>query len=270
MMRKLIITAALTGSLPTKEQNPNVPITPDEIAQDALACYNAGAAVVHIHARNAEGKNCHDTAVFQEIHDKIKALAPELIVQLSTGGRAGMSFESRRGCLFVNPERASLSTGSVNFPTSVYENSPTLITQLAEMMHERHIMPEIEVFDTSMVAPAVELKKKGLIDGPLYLNFVMGMRNVQPANIGQLSHLLTMIPDDALWSISGVGANQVTTMLLGLAAGGNVRVGLEDNLYQTKGVPASNVSLVERVARIAKDVGREIASPAEAREILGL
>lgn len=133
---------------------------------------------------------------------------------------------------------ASLSTGSVNFPTSVYENSPTLITQLAEMMHERHIMPEIEVFDTSMVAPAVELKKKGLIDGPLYLNFVMGMRNVQPANIGQLSHLLTMIPDDALWSISGVGANQVTTMLLGLAAGGNVRVGLEDNLYQTKGVPA--------------------------------
>ena len=127
-MRKLIITAALTGSLPTKEQNPNVPITPDEIAQDALACYNAGAAVVHIHARNAEGKNCHDTAVFQEIHDKIKALAPELIVQLSTGGRAGMSFESRRGCLFVNPEMASLSTGSVNFPTSVYENSPTLLS----------------------------------------------------------------------------------------------------------------------------------------------
>lgn len=160
-MRKLIITAALTGSLPTKEQNPNVPITPDEIAQDALACYNAGAAVVHIHARNAEGKNCHDTAVFQEIHDKIKALAPELIVQLSTGGRAGMNFESRRGCLFVNPEMASLSTGSVNFPTSVYENSPTLITQLAEMMHERHIMPEIEVFDTSMVAPAVELRRKG-------------------------------------------------------------------------------------------------------------
>lgn len=269
-MRKMIVTAALVGSLPTKEQNPNVPITPDEIAQDALACYQAGAAVVHIHARDKEGKNCHDTAIFQEIHDKIKALAPELIVQLSTGGRAGMSFESRRACLFVNPEMASLSTGSVNFPTSVYENSPTLVTQLAEMMHERHIMPEIEIFDTSMVAPAIELKKKGLIDGPLYFNFVMGMKNVQPATIGQLSHLLTMIPSDALWSISGVGANQVTTMLMGMAAGGNIRVGLEDNLYQSKGVHASNVSLVERVVRIAKDVGREVATPAEAREILGL
>jgi len=269
-MRKLIITAALCGSLPTKEQNPSVPITPDELAEDALACYQAGASVVHIHARDKEGKNCHDTAIFQEIHDKVKALAPDLIVQLSTGGRAGMSFESRRACLFVNPEMASLSTGSVNFPTAVYENAPTLITQLAEMMHERHIMPEIEVFDTSMIAPAIELKKKGLIDGPLYLNFVMGMRNIQPATVGQLSHLLSMLPPEALWSISGVGANQVTTMLMGLAAGGNVRVGLEDNLYQSKGVLASNVSLVERVVRIAKDVGREIATPAEAREILGL
>lgn len=269
-MNKLIITAALCGSLPTKEQNPAVPITPDEMAQDALDCYNAGASVVHIHARDREGKNCHDRAIFQEIHDKIKAAVPELIVQLSTGGRAGMSFESRNACLFVNPEMASLSTGSVNFPTSVYENSPQLVTQLAEMMHERHIMPEIEVFDTSMIAPAVELKKKGLIDGPLYLNFVMGMKNVQPATIGQLSHLLSMIPQDALWSISGVGAHQVNTMLMGIAAGGNVRVGLEDNLYLKKGVPASNVSLVERVARIAKDVGREIATPDEARQILGL
>lgn len=269
-MNKLIITAALVGSLPTKEKNPNVPITPDEIAADALACYNAGASVVHIHARDAEGKNCHDEAIFRKIHDKVKALAPELIVQLSTGGRAGMTFESRRACLFVNPEMASLSTGSVNFPTSVYENSPSLITELAEMMHERHIMPEIEVFDASMIAPAVELKKKGLIDGPLYLNFVMGMKNVQPATIGQLSHLLTMLPSDALWSVSGVGASQVNTMLMGIAAGGNVRVGLEDNLYQKKNVLASNVSLVERVVRIARDVGREIATPAEAREILGL
>ena len=129
-MKKLIITAALTGSLPTKEQNPAVPVTPDEIAQDALACFRAGAAVVHIHARDREGKNCHDTEVFREIHDKIKALAPELIVQLSTGGRAGMSCESRRKCLFVEPEMASLSTGSVNFANSVYANEPQLIDEL--------------------------------------------------------------------------------------------------------------------------------------------
>ena len=137
-------------------------------------------------------------------------------------------------------------------------------------MHERHIMPEIEVFDTSMIAPAIDLKKKGLIDGPLYLNFVMGMRNIQPATLGQLSHLLSMLPTDALWSISGVGASQVTTVLMGLAAGGNIRVGLEDNLYQYRGVLASNVSLVERVVRLARETGREIATPAEAREILKL
>ena len=128
-MKKLIITAALCGSLPTKEQNPSVPITPDELARDAPVHQSAVGSICTRHSRGKAGTNCHDTAVFQEIHDKVKALAPELIVQLSTGGRAGMSFESRRACLFVNPEMASLSTGSVNFPTSVYENSPELITQ---------------------------------------------------------------------------------------------------------------------------------------------
>ncbi len=269
-MKKMIITAALTGSLPTKEQNPNVPITPDEIAQDALACYQAGASVVHIHARDKDGKNCHDTAVFQEIHDKIKALAPELIVQLSTGGRAGMSYESRRKCLFVNPEMASLSTGSVNFATSVYANEPQLIDDLAKMMQERNIKPEMEIFDTSMIKPGILLEQRGLIKKPLYFSFIMGAKNCQEASIGQLAHLLTLLPPDAEWSIGGIGANQIVMNMFGIAAGGHVRVGLEDNIYYKKGVLTSNVQLVERVARMARDMGREIATPVEAREILGL
>lgn len=269
-MKKLIITAALTGSLPTKEQNPAVPITPDEIAEDALACYQAGASVVHIHARDRDGKNCHDTAVFQEIHDKIKALAPELIVQLSTGGRAGMSYESRRKCLLVNPEMASLSTGSVNFATSVYANEPQLIDDLAQMMMERNIKPEMEIFDTSMIRPGILLEQRGLLKKPLYFSFILGAKNCQEASIGQLAHLLTLLPPDAEWSAGGIGANQIVVNLFSLAAGGHVRVGLEDNLYMKKGVPASNVKLVERIARIAGEMGREIATPAEARAMLGL
>lgn len=269
-MKKLIITVAMTGSLPTKEQNPAVPITPDEIAQDALDCYRAGASVVHIHARDPEGKNCHDVAVFQEIHDKIKALAPELIVQLSTGGRAGMNYESRRQCLLVNPEMASLSTGSINFATSVYANEPQLVRDLAQMMCERRIKPELEIFDTSMIAPALELARQGLLQKPLYFSFIMGAKNCQTASVGQLAHLLTLLPPDAEWSIGGIGAHQAVMNLLGVAAGGHVRVGMEDNLYYTKGVLASNVQLVERVAGIARQIGREIATPAEARAILGL
>lgn len=269
-MKKLIITAALTGSLPTKEQNPAVPITPDEIAEDALACYQAGASVVHIHARDKDGKNCHDTVVFQEIHDKIKALAPELIVQLSTGGRAGMSYESRRKCLLVNPEMASLSTGSVNFATSVYANEPQLIDDLAQMMMERNIKPEMEIFDTSMIRPGILLEQRGLLKKPLYFSFILGAKNCQEASIGQLAHLLTLLPPGAEWSAGGIGANQIVVNLFSLAAGGHVRVGLEDNLYMKKGVPASNVKLVERIARIAGEMGREIATPAEARAMLGL
>lgn len=268
-LKKIIITAALTGSLPTKANNPSVPISPDEIARDAYACYQAGASVIHIHARDKSGKATHDPAVFQEICAKIKALAPEVIVQLSTGGRAGASFESRRACLFSDPEMASLATGSVNFPTSTYSNPPQLIEQLALMMHQRNILPEIEVFDTSMIPPALDLKRRGLITGRLCFNFVMGMPNIQPASVQQLSHLLSMIPPDALWSISGIGASQIVTTLLGIAAGGNVRVGLEDNLYLQKGIPASNVSLVERAVRLAKEAGREIATPEQAREMFG-
>lgn len=269
-MQKLIITAALVGSLPTKSQTPFVPITPEEIALDAKACYEAGAAVVHVHARDTEEKSTHDFAIFEEINSKIKAICPEVIVQISTGGRAGLGYESRSKALRLNPETASLTTGSVNFPTSVYENSPELVYKLAQDMYERNILPECEIFDTSMIEPAIELSKKGLLKAPIYFNFVMGMKNIQPATIGQLHLLLSMLPENSNWNISGVGKNQIWTTYMGIAMGGNVRVGLEDNIYMYKGKLGSNAEFVARAVRLAKEFGREIATPDEARAILGI
>ena len=270
MAKKVIITAALSGSLPTKAQTPYVPITPDEIAQDAKACYEAGAAVVHIHARDAQENSTHDFAIFEEINTKIKQICPEVIVQISTGGRAGLGYDSRSKGLALNPETASLTTGSVNFPTAVYENSPELVYKLAKDMHERNILPELEIFDTSMIAPAWELQAKGLLKAPLYFNFVMGMKNIQPANIGQLNLLLGMLPADCNWNISGVGRTQLWTTYMGIAMGGNVRVGLEDNLYLSKGKLGTNAEFVARAAMLANEFGRGVASPEEAREILGI
>lgn len=270
MANKVIITAALTGSLPTKAQTAYVPITPEEIAQDAKACYQAGAAVVHIHARDANGNNTHDFEVFTAINARIKEVCPEVIVQISTGGRAGLGYESRSKGLGLNPESASLTTGSVNFPTSIYENSPELVYKLAKDMHDRNILPELEIFDTSMIAPAIELYEKGLLKAPMYFNFVMGMKNIQPANIGQLNLLLGMLPPNCNWNISGVGRSQLWTTYMGIALGGNVRVGLEDNIYLHKGVLGSNADFVARTARLANEFGRGVATPDEARAIMGI
>ena len=269
-MKKIIITSAIVGSLPTKEQTPYVPITPDEMAEDALKCYEAGASVIHVHARTNDGVNTHNTEIFKEIHDKIKEKVPELIVQISTGGRAGLGFESRNKGLLFNPEMASLTTGSVNFPTSVYANSPDLVENLAKMMHERNIKPELEIFDTSMINPALDLLVKDLLKGPLYFNFVMGIKGGQEASFRQLNHLLSMIPEGSEWSISGVGKEQLFTSFMGVTLGGHVRVGLEDNIYYSRGVLATNAGLVKRVVRIATEYGREVATPNEARKILGL
>lgn len=270
MSKKVIITAALVGSLPTKVQTAYVPITPEEIASDAQACYEAGAAVVHVHARDAQGNNTHDFEVFKAIHERIKEVCPQLIVQISTGGRAGLGYESRSKGLLLNPESASLTTGSVNFPTSIYENSPELVSKLAKDMHERNILPELEIFDTSMIAPAIELHEQGLLQAPMYFNFVMGMKNIQAANIGQLNLLLNMLPANCNWSISGVGRTQLWTTYMGIALGGNVRVGLEDNIYLSKGKLGSNTDFVARAVRLANEFGRGVATPDEAREILGI
>ena len=269
-MEKLIITVAPTGSLPTKKVTPHVPITPEEIVLTAAACEAAGAAVIHIHARNLVDESpSTDFTIFEEIYLGIKEKT-SLIIQISTGGRAGMSFEASSERLRLKPEMASLTTGSVNFPNSVYANSPQLIDALAADMKQLAIKPEMEIFDTSMISNATTLVSKGLVAPPLHFDFVMGLRGAIPATIENLVHLKNAIPSDATWTVAGVGPTQLSMNTHAILMGGHVRVGLEDNIYFCKGELTTNERLVERVVGLAEILGREIATPDEAREIMNL
>ncbi|MDD4878255.1 MAG: 3-keto-5-aminohexanoate cleavage protein [Candidatus Nanoarchaeia archaeon] len=284
-MQKLIITCALTGGVPTKEMTPYVPITPKEIAESAYACYNAGASVVHLHARNKKGKPTSNPKVFEDIVTRIRAKCPELIINISTGGR-GRKQGERGSALYLKPELASLTTGSVNFSNSAYVNPPQIIDMLAKQMLEYDIKPEIEIFDASMLPNALDLVKRGLLKEPLYLNFIFGMKGATPAvhenprfSAPQDEVLMEMKyfqryyadkPVNCQWAVSGIGKSQLEMNLLAMYNGGHVRVGLEDNIYFDKGVLASNEMLVERIARLSREWGRGVASCDEAREILGL
>ena len=269
-MGKLIITVAVTGSLPTKKLTPYVPITPQEIIRDGIACEAAGAAMIHIHARDPRDESAStDPKLFEEIYRGIKA-ETHLIPQISTGGRAGMGYEQRCGRLALRPEMASLTTGSVNFPNSVYENSPQLIEALAADMQRYGIKPEMEIFDLSMVSNAVALVEKGLVNPPLHFDFVMGLKGAMTATIDHLVHLRNTIPAGSTWTVAGIGRAQLAMCTHAILMGGHVRVGLEDNLYLHRGQLATNAQLVERVVRLAEILGREIATPDEARRILHL
>lgn len=269
-MEKLIITVAPTGSVPTKKVTPHVPITPEEIVRTAVACEAAGAAVIHIHARHPVDETpSTDYAIFEETCRGIKE-ETRLIIQISTGGRAGMSYEVRNERLRLKPEMASLTTGSVNFPNSVYENSPQLIEALAADMKRLNIKPEMEIFDTSMIGNAMALAAGGLADPPLHFDFVMGLKGAIPATVENLVHLKNSIPYGATWTVAGIGRAQLTMNTHAMLMGGHVRVGLEDNIYFSRGELATNERLVERIADLAKVFGRDIASPDEARAIMGL
>ncbi len=269
-MEKLIITVAPTGSLPRRSKTPHVPITPQEIIDCAVRCESAGAAILHIHVRDPEDESPSPRFdLFQEVMEGVRART-RLVTQISTGGRAGMSYEERSERLKLRPEMASLTTGSVNFPDSVYSNSPQLIEGLASDMKRYGIKPEMEIFDTSMIANAVSLQARGLAEAPLHFNFVMGLRGAIPATLENLVHLKNSLPSDATWTVSGIGAAQLPMNVHAILAGGHVRVGLEDNIYYRKGELATNEQLVERIVRIARELGREVASPDEARAILNL
>ncbi len=268
-MDKLIITVAPTGNVPTKEHNPNVPITPDEIAECVHRCYQKGAAVAHIHARDVEGKPTADPKVFKEIIEKIKAKC-NIIIQISTGARAGKTAEERGAALDLKPEMASLATGSSNFPTGMNANSPQLIEYLAKKMLDNNIKPEIEVFDCAMISNAEYFARKGLIKTPMHFNLVMNVPGSIKGTPKNLLHLVESLPRGSTWTVCGIGNKNLQMTSMGLVLGGHVRVGLEDVLEYEKGVPASNEMLVERIVRLAKEFNRKIATPDEAREILGL
>lgn len=267
---KLIITAALTGAETTRADNPNLPLSPEEIAKAALEAWNAGASIIHLHARDAEGRPTQDVATFRETMALIRERC-DVIVQISTGGAVGTPPEERLRPLDLVPEMATLTCGTVNFGDGVFENPLWLIEAFARKMAELHIKPELEVFDVGMVETAVKLARRGLLTEPLYFDFVMGVPGGIPGTIDNLLHLAGQIPAGASWQVAGIGRAELPLGVVAIVAGGHVRVGFEDNVYYSKGVLAeSNAQLVARMARIAKEVGREVATPAEARRILGI
>jgi 3-keto-5-aminohexanoate cleavage enzyme len=269
-MEKLVITVALTGNVPTKKMNPNLPVTTDEIAADVRRCHDAGAVLFHVHARDADQRPTLDINVYKENARRIKELAPEVILQLSTGARAGKEWEDRASPVRLLPEMGSFTTGSNNLPGVVYENSPQFIEYLAKVYQETGVKPEIEVFETGMIANAFFLEKKGYIEAPLHFDFVLGAPGSMPGNIKNLQFLSESIPLGSTWCVAGIGKAEIPLSAAAIVMGGHVRVGLEDNLYMPDGSLASNPLLVEKIVRIAREVGREIATPDEARSILSL
>ncbi|MEW6624743.1 MAG: 3-keto-5-aminohexanoate cleavage protein [Bacillota bacterium] len=270
-MEKLIITAAINGAEVTKEQQPYLPITPEEIAREAAACREAGVSIIHLHVRDAQGKPTQDKEHFRAAIEAIKASAPDVIIQTSTGGAVGMKPEERLQPVSLAPEMATLTTGTVNFGDDVFYNPPRDVEKFAAYMKEMGVKPEIEVFDVGMINNALMLVKKGLLNMPLHFDLVMGVPGAIPATPKNLLHLVEQLPEGSTWTVAGIGRAQLPLGTMAIVLGGHVRVGFEDNIYYTKGVLAkSNGELAARIARVAGELGREVASPDEARKILGL
>jgi len=268
-----IITVAITGSLPTKNDNPAVPISIAEQVESTQQAFEAGATLVHAHVRNDDGTPTSSPERFARLMEGVKTHCPGMIIQLSTGGRSGAGRE-RGGMLALKPDMASLSTGSVNFPTRVYENSPDLVEWLAAEMLAYGIKPEIEAFDLSMIFKAAEMARDGKIKGPLHVQFVMGVKNAMPVDRAVFEFYiatLKRLAPDATWTGAGIGRDQLTLNEWSLELGGHCRTGLEDNVRLDKSTLApSNAALVKRVADLCGKYGRRVATVNEARSLLGL
>jgi len=272
MQDPLIVSAALTGSTPTKAQNSALPITETEIAEAAIACWNAGAAIVHLHVRDDSGAMVCDPVRFARAIEMIEATGSDVIINLSTSGGPGNPDDAHRlGPLALRPEIASFDCGSLNFGRKVFVNSPDFLDLLAAGMREYGVLPEIECFEAGHISSALLLIEDGKLAPPHWFQMVLGVRGGAPGTVKQLVHMVEMLPPNAIWSCCGIGRAQLPLNLATMAMGGHVRTGLEDNIYYHKGVLAeSNVQLVDRVVRLAREVGRPIASPADTRRILGL
>ncbi len=261
----------------TRAQNPNLPVTVEEIVRTSLECVNLGASVIHIHARGDDGRPTWKKGVFARIISGIREQAEAVIVTVSTSGRNWQEVEKRTECLGldggVKPDLASLTPGSLNFQTQESINSPAVIRQLAGTMRERGIKPEIDLFEPGMAQTVKRLMEEGVMEKERpYFNILFGSAGTSPFTSSILAAFQSLLPADANWGAGGIGRNQLPANAAGLAFGGHVRVGLEDNLYYDKARNrlASNQMLVERIARIAGEMGLGIATPADARQILGL
>ncbi len=272
----VIINVALTGIIPSKSLTPFVPLTVDEIVEDAINVHEAGATVVHIHARDSEGRPTSDAHIIEKIITTLRKETPKLVCCVSTSGRGGQNFEQRAEVLHLEgdakPDMASLVLGSLNFTSGPSITSFETIQQFALLMKEKRIKPELEIFDSGMVNIAKYLERNRLIIGKKYFNILLGNINTAAATINELSHITSELPANSIWAGGGLGSFQIPINIASLAAGGHVRVGLEDNVYDdTRRMRlATNRSQVERIIRIAKELGRSIATPEYTNEALGL
>jgi len=273
MSTPCIISVAITGSLPKKKDNPAVPITVAEQVESTQAAYEAGATLVHLHVRNDDETPTSSADRFALVLDGIRRHCPGMITQVSTGGRSGAGRE-RGGMLHLRPDMASLASGSVNFPTRVYDNAPDLVDWLAAEMKTYGIKPEIEAFDLSMIFQAVALQHAGKIEGPLHIQFVMGIKNAMPVDREVFEfyvRTLARLAPDATWTGAGIGKEQLTLAKWSLELGGHCRTGLEDNVRLDRDTLApSNAALVKQVVDLCDAYGRKPATVDEARRMLRL
>jgi 3-keto-5-aminohexanoate cleavage enzyme len=268
-----ILCCAITGSLPRKANNPAVPISISEQVESAHEAFEAGASIIHAHVRNDDETPSSDPDKFAALKEGLEAHCPGIIVQFSTGGRSGAG-TSRGGMLPLRPDMASLSVGSNNFPTRVYENPPDLVDWLASEMRTYEITPEVEAFDLSHIIQAARMHREGKLYGKLYVQFVMGVKNAMPADKAVFDfyiETLARVAPGANWCAAGIAGDAVTLNEWAIAAGGHTRAGLEDNVRLDKDTLApSNAALIKRAADLCEKYGRPVATPAQAREILGL
>ena len=273
MTKPCIICVAITGSLPQKTDNPAVPISISEQVESTQEAFEAGASIAHCHVRMEDGKPTSDPERFQRLKEGLEQHCPGMIVQLSTGGRSGAGRE-RGGMLPLKPDMASLTVGSNNFPTRVYENPPDLVDWLASEMLEYDVKPEIEAFDLSHIFQAAKMAADGRLKGPLYVQFVMGVKNAMPADKASfdfMAETLKRLAPDAQWCGAGIGPSQIILNEWCIAAGGHCRTGLEDNIRLDRNTLApSNAALVRRAAEICETYDRPVATWQQARDILGL
>ncbi|MBV8197706.1 MAG: 3-keto-5-aminohexanoate cleavage protein [Candidatus Eremiobacteraeota bacterium] len=268
-MDPLVITCAPVGAEVRIDQTPHLPYTPKLLGETARAVQEAGGSIIHVHCRNDDGSNTHSVERFREAYDAIRA-ASDLIVQFSTGGAIGMTPEERAGVLELRPEMATLTCGSVNFGDDIFENSFPIMRTILKKMNEYGVRPELEIFDKGHIANARRLARERLLAFPQHVDLVLGVPGGLDATVQNLCDLVDDLPEGCTWSVAGIGRAQLHMAMAAIAMGGHVRVGLEDNLFYSRGKLARNEELVARVARVAAEAGRPVATPEKARSILGL
>lgn len=273
LSNKVILTVAPTGAWPTKKDTPYIPLQPEEIAKDIYDCWKAGASIAHIHVRNDENRASMDFAKFKATLDAIRATDCDIVLNTTTSGGLGIEDEIRmKPFTELKPDIASYDCGSMNWAHStIFENSPKFLEKLGTRMQEVGVKPEIEIFDAGMIYNALYYLKKGILKAPLHFQFVLGVPGGMAATVENLVFLKSLIPEGSTWGALGIGKGHLPIMYAALAMGGHLRVGMEDNIFISRGVLAkSNVEFIERTKTIVEAMGREIASPEEARLILGL